>query len=85
MIGISLLLATAFNAINLMRLYIVLFLGVLPKNVIEIPDALPRERWPLVLIMVLLIVGGIYPALPLALRSQAMQTFHLEPSHAPGH
>jgi NADH-quinone oxidoreductase subunit M len=84
-IGISLLLATAFNAINLMRLYSVLFLGVLPKNVIEIPDALPRERWPLVLIMVLLIVGGIYPALPLALRSQAMQTFHLEPSHAPGH
>jgi NADH-quinone oxidoreductase subunit M len=84
-IGISLLLATAFNAINLMRLYSVLFLGVLPKNVIEIPDALPRERWPLVLVMALLIVGGIYPALPVALRSQAMQTFHLEPPHASGH
>ncbi|MFM2170621.1 MAG: hypothetical protein RI957_850 [Verrucomicrobiota bacterium] len=75
--GVFLLLATAINAINLMRLYGLLFLGVLPKHVIEIPDALPRERWPLTLMVVILIVGGLYPAWPIVLRATAMKTFHL--------
>jgi NADH-quinone oxidoreductase subunit M len=80
-VGILLLIATALNAINLIRLYSILFLGVLPKNVIEIPDALPRERWPLALLLVIIVVGGLYPALPVALRSHAMESFHLVPSH----
>jgi NADH-quinone oxidoreductase subunit M len=75
--GVCLLIATAINAINLMRLYSVLFLGVLPKNVIEIPDALPRERWPLTLMVMILILGGLYPSLPIALRATAMKKFHL--------
>jgi NADH:ubiquinone oxidoreductase subunit 4 (subunit M) len=79
--GVALLLATALNAINLLRLYSVLFLGVLPKNVIEIPDALPRERWPLALIVVVLITGGIFPSLPVAMRKAAMEHFHLEAKH----
>lgn len=83
--GVFLLLATAINAINLMRLYGILFLGVLPKNVIEIPDALPRERWPLTLMVVLLIVGGLYPSLPIALRATAMKTFHLVAPDASHH
>lgn len=75
--GVFLLIATALNAINLMRLYSVLFLGVLPKNVIEIPDALPRERWPLTLVVMILIAGGLFPSLPISLRNKAVKTFHL--------
>lgn len=75
--GVFLLVATAINAINLMRLYSVLFLGVLPKNVIEIPDALPRERWPLTIMVIILIVGGLFPSLPISLRATAMKKFHL--------
>ncbi len=83
--GVFLLLATAINAINLMRLYGILFLGVLPKNVIEIPDALPRERWPLTLMVVILIGGGLFPSLPISLRATAMKTFHLVAPDATHH
>jgi NADH-quinone oxidoreductase subunit M len=72
-LGFSLLIATAFNAINLLRLFGLLFLGVLPKNVIHIPDALPRERWPLTLVIVFLIAGGLLPTYTLALRNQAAE------------
>jgi NADH-quinone oxidoreductase subunit M len=61
-IGVALLVATAFNAINLIRLFGLLFLGVLPKHVIDIPDALARERWPLVACVVFLILGGLFPS-----------------------
>lgn len=70
-LGLALLVATAFNAINLIRLFNILFLGVLPKHVIDIPDALPRERWPLAAVIVFLIVGGIFPAKVLHWREQA--------------
>lgn len=61
-VGVALPIATAFNAINLLRIFNILFLGVLPKHVIDIPDALPRERWPLAFLVVFLIVGGIFPS-----------------------
>jgi NADH-quinone oxidoreductase subunit M len=70
-IGIALPIATAFNAINLLRIFNILFLGVLPKHVIDIPDALPRERWPLTLIVVFLIAGGIFPSQILRWRENA--------------
>ena len=70
-LGIALPVATAFNAINLLRIFSTLFLGVLPKHVIDIPDALPRERWPLVAIVVFLIVGGIFPSKVLHWREEA--------------
>ena len=70
-LGVALLVATAFNAINLIRLYSVLFLGVLPKHVIDIPDALPRERWPLTACVVFLIVGGILPGRVIPWRNDA--------------
>ena len=60
-LGLCLLFATAFNAINLLRLYSTLFLGVLPKHVVIVPDALPRERWPLMACVALLVLGGIVP------------------------
>ncbi|NBP25995.1 MAG: hypothetical protein EBU81_15915, partial [Proteobacteria bacterium] len=60
-LGVVLPLATAFNAINLFRLYSLLFLGVLPKRVIDVPDALPRERWPLTACIVVLVGLGLAP------------------------
>lgn len=60
-IGLCLLFATAFNAISLLRLYSTMFLGVLPKHVLIIPDAQPRERWPILLCVLVLIAGGIMP------------------------
>lgn len=84
-LGISLLLATAFNAINLLRLYSTLFLGVLPKNVIEISDAMPRERWPLALLIVALIFGGLMPSLPVAMRRSAMELFPISTPHHQEH
>lgn len=70
-LGIALPVATAFNAINLLRIFSTLFLGVLPKHVIDIPDALPRERWPLVIIVVFLVAGGIFPSKVLHWREEA--------------
>lgn len=72
-LGLALPVATAFNAINLLRLFGILFLGVLPKHVIDIPDALPRERWPLAACVVFLVAGGIFPASILRWREQAAQ------------
>jgi NADH:ubiquinone oxidoreductase subunit 4 (subunit M) len=68
-----------------MRLYSVLFLGVLPKNVIEVPDALPRERWPLTALMMILIVGGLYPRWPIALRHDAVKSIPLRVNDLPHH
>lgn len=73
-LGIALPVATAFNAINLLRIFNILFLGVLPKHVIDIPDALPRERWPLALCTVFLIAGGIFPSKVLHWREEAAHT-----------
>jgi NADH-quinone oxidoreductase subunit M len=70
-LGLALPFATAFNAINLMRLFSILFLGVLPKHVISIPDALPRERWPLAACMVFLIAGGLFPSAVIHWRAEA--------------
>lgn len=82
-VGIALLVATAFNAIHLIRLFNTLFLGVLPKHVIDIPDALPRERWPLTLCAVFLIFGGILPSTIIAWRSDAATSLMhaLAPNH----
>lgn len=81
-LGISLVVATAFNAINLFRLYSVLFLGVQPSHVIEIPDALPRERWPLVALVAILVAGGLVPSIPVRLRKPALDAVHIEDAHA---
>lgn len=70
-LGMALPLATAFNAIHLVRLFGILFLGVLPKNVVDVPDALPRERWPLAACVVFLIFGGLFPSKILPWRADA--------------
>lgn len=70
-LGLALPVATAFNGINLVRLFGILFLGVLPKDVADVPDALPRERWPLAACVVFLIFGGLCPSKILPWRSDA--------------
>lgn len=70
-LGIALPVATAFNAINLLRVFNILFLGVLPRDVIDIPDALPRERWPLAITALFLILGGIFPSRVIRWREDA--------------
>ena len=72
-LGFTLLLATALNAIHLFRLFSKLFLGQSAANLPEVPDALPRERWPLALCTVFLIAGGIVPSVIVALRSPAAE------------
>lgn len=60
-LGIALPLATALNAIHLLRIWHRLFNGRLLKDTASIPDALPRERWPLLIGITLLIVFGVLP------------------------
>ena len=72
-VGITLLVTSAFNAINLIRLYSILFLGVLPKHVIDIPDALPRERWPLTACVVFLVLGGLFPGTIIGWRADTVR------------
>jgi NADH-quinone oxidoreductase subunit M len=62
-IGIALPLATALNAIHLLRTWHLLFNGRLAKDAASIPDALPRERWPLLLFILFLIVLGTAPGM----------------------
>lgn len=83
-LGVILPLATAFNAINLFRLYSLLFLGVLPKRVIDVPDALRRERWPLAACMLILVVGGIAPGRIISAMSASKSPAASVPS-LPGH
>jgi len=78
-LGLALPVATAFNAINLLRIYSLLFLGVLPKRVIDIPDALPRERWPLAACVVFLLAGGLMPGRILEWRRMAAEEATLVP------
>lgn len=83
-LGVALPIATVCNAINLFRVFCILFLGVLPREVIDIPDALPRERWPLTLIVVFLVYGGLFPTQILRWGGSVAR-FSAVPSAAVGH
>jgi len=61
-LGWTLALTSALNAISVFRLFTHLFLGVPANRALPLPDLLPRERWPLVVSLVLLIVTGLFPA-----------------------
>ena len=61
LLGITLPLATALNAITMYRLFSRLFLGRGAGAVPALPDALPRERWALSAAAVFLVVFGILP------------------------
>lgn len=63
LVPVVLLLATALNAIHLLRLYVTIFLGAGPRQVVVVPDVLPRERFALLVCVLVLVVGGLWPAL----------------------
>jgi NADH-quinone oxidoreductase subunit M len=81
LLGVALPLATALNAVHIMRLFGVLFLGVLPKDVPNVPDVLVRERWGLSAFVVFLVACGIVPRLLLATAVPAAETMHAEETH----
>ena len=68
-LGLALPLATALNAITVLRLFAVLFLGRRAIHTVPIPDAQPRETLALAVIVVLLVVGGLMPGLLIDLRT----------------
>ncbi len=71
--GISLLVATALNAIHLLRLFSHLFLGRPSEEVPVVPDALRGERTALALCVVFLVVGGLLPGRLVAWRAEAAE------------
>lgn len=71
--GVSLLAATALNAIHLLRLFSHLFLGRPPEAVPAMPDALRGERWALALCVVFLVAGGLLPGRLVAWRAAAAE------------
>ncbi len=72
-LGITLPLATAFNAITVYRLFSTLFMGRAASATPTVPDALPRERWALTAVAMFLVVNGILPSLLVSLRSPAAE------------
>lgn len=71
LLGVALPLATALNAITVLRLFATLFLGKRAVHVPQIPDALPAERAAFTVVIVLLVFGGLLPALLIALRTDS--------------
>jgi NADH-quinone oxidoreductase subunit M len=67
--GLGLPLATALNAMTALRILASLFFGKRGIHVAPIPDALPRERWALTIPVVLLIAGGVFPAVLIGMRA----------------
>ncbi len=61
-LGWTLALTSALNAMSVFRLFTQLFLGVPATRALPVPDLLSRERWPLAIGLVLLIVTGIFPS-----------------------
>lgn len=73
LLGISLLIATALNAIHLMRLYSKMFLGRKLDEVPPVPDALGRERWALATCVVFLVGTGLAPGPLISWRAAAAE------------
>ena len=69
--GVALPVATALNAIHLMCLFCRLFLGRPVAQTAAIADALPRERWALLPLVLLLLIGGWLPRGVIAMRHEA--------------
>src|SRR4029079_3397175 len=61
LLGIALPLATALNAITVLRLFATLFMGRRVTHATPIPDARPGERLALTASVVFLVAGGIAP------------------------
>lgn len=69
LLGVSLPLATALNAITVFRLFTTLFMGRRAIHATPVPDAAPRESAALAVTAILLIASGLAPGVLIALRS----------------
>ena len=73
LIGIAMPLATALNAVQVLRLFSHLFLGTRGTLGEGVPDALPRERWVLSACLLFLVWGGIAPSVLVRLQTPAAE------------
>jgi NADH-quinone oxidoreductase subunit M len=73
LLGVALPVATALNAITVLRLFAKLFLGRRANHVAPIPDARIRERWALSAAVIFLVAGGLAPGAWIALRAPAAE------------
>lgn len=71
-IGLLLPIATAMNAVSILRLFTRLFLGKHRTGFTVMADALPRERWILAAGVLFVILGGLFPNMIVAQRSAEM-------------
>lgn len=69
MLGLALPLATALNAITVVRLFTVLFLGRRAIHATPITDARPRETLALAATVLVLVLGGLLPGVLIELRT----------------
>ena len=77
-LGVALPLATALNAISMLKLFLMLFTGKRAIHVPPVPDALPWERLALTVAVLLLILGGVVPTLLISLRTpSALDLVHV--------
>jgi NADH-quinone oxidoreductase subunit M len=67
--GVVLPIATAINAVSILRLFARLFLGRRRTGFTHMADALPRERWTLSVGVLFVVLGGLFPNLIVAQRS----------------
>jgi NADH-quinone oxidoreductase subunit M len=70
-IGLAQPLATALNAITMVRLFARLFMGRRHGDALALPDALPRERWALAALVAFLVIGGLAPRMFVSVDSVA--------------
>jgi NADH-quinone oxidoreductase subunit M len=72
--GLLLPIATALNAVSVLRLFARLFLGKRRTGFTVMADALPRERWVLTAGVLFVVVFGLYPSWIVTLRSAQAET-----------
>lgn len=72
-LGVVLPVVTALNAFSIVRLFARLFLGKPMPAAHNVADALRRERWVLTAALLFLLLGGLFPSLPMRLPSIAAE------------
>lgn len=83
--GLLLPIATAMNAVSVLRLFARLFLGRRKTGFTVIADALPRERWILAAGVLFVVLGGLFPNAIVARRAveaEAVEQAIRAPRHA---